>query len=119
MEKTMELMNETKTPKVKIKKINKSPEASADSKENDSTTSGYSWVEDDLYGWTYSSRAEINIELDKWVYLQNLGWVWSPSFNKSFIYSYIYGWIYVKRYLNYRVGYLYDRRIWNLLSNLK
>lgn len=119
IQKTMELMQKSKIPEVEIEEMDKSPTLPLDSKKNNSTTSGHSWTEDDLYGWTYSNIMEVNIGRDKWVYLENLGWVWSPFFAKSFIYSYVHGWIYIRKHLGLRVIYLYDRRIWSLLKNFK
>ena len=121
MQETMEMMRKTEKPKVKIEKR---PETiPAEIEENfseeindnvDNPNTDYTWKETDSHGWAYATTNQINFFTDQWLYLEELGWVWTMASNKHFMYTYDYGWIYTMIYQNIRVLYWYDRRIWML-----
>lgn len=119
MRETMEAMKESQVPEVEVEKLQKKEVTIDGRKERDADFKDYIWQEDELYGWTFSNFNNTSLNEDQWIYLEFLGWSWSPAFNRRFIYSYNYQWIYIDSYLNNKIIYWYDRRIWMRLKNLK
>ena len=118
MVKAIELMNQTPVPEIVVKK-----REDINPKEveyNDvSPCIDYSWVETDLYGWSYIAPGQELFHRDEWVYLEDLKWVWLIAELEGYLYSYEYGWLYNTIYQRQRVIYWYDRRIWILSSSLE
>ena len=77
----------------------------------------YSWKEDDLHGWSYSTTAQHILNHEGWIYSENLEWIWSFGEERNFVYSMDYGWLYAMRFKSYRILYWYDKRIWMLASS--
>ena len=118
MQKTMEIMQRTKKPNVKV--IKKEKEIIKTNKDSHvDIYNDYKWNKDEAYGWTYSTTYQDMNLRDMWRYLDDLGWVWIFGREKNFLYSEKYGWLYLMRYQGSRIAYWYDRRIWSLLRNFK
>jgi hypothetical protein len=111
MEKTLELMNRTAKPEVKIEEKDRKKISTKNQQDNKVLNKKYSWKESEEYGWIYHAEKQtINI-LNTWIYSEHLGWVWPFA---KFIYSDKYGWIYNVKYKSKRIMYWYDRRMWLL-----
>jgi len=119
MQKTMEIMEQTKKPKIKIIKKEKKQVVRERADSHVDIYNDYKWRQDEAYGWTYSTTYQSMNLKDMWRYLEDLGWVWSFGREKNFLYSESYGWLYLMSYKNERIAYWYDRRIWALLGSFK
>tara|TARA_Y100000592_G_scaffold98133_1_gene170445 strand:+ start:685 stop:1215 length:531 start_codon:yes stop_codon:yes gene_type:complete len=114
--KTMEIMRQTKKPKVKEKKeIAKSEQPKQESAIKEwEKQSEHQWKKDIDGSWLYSTSYHL---IDSWLYREDAGWLW--SFNKGrFFFSEKYGWLYNYMFRQRRLFYWYDRRVWILPRDL-
>ena len=124
MQKTMELMRQTEQPKIEVEIRAEEPRQIEENFLGVNLTNeidpykDYTWKETELHGWAYATTNQVNFNIDQWIYLEELGWVWSMASPRSFTYSYDYGWFYTILYQNNRVLYWYDRRRWMLPKNI-
>ena len=118
MLKTIEIMNQTKKPKIKnFKENNKTSEIMKSETIKKENSKNYSWNQDDTGEWQYSDAYNKSNLIDSWIYKPHIGWLW--SFNKSeFLYSERHGWLYNYMQNNKRIFYWYDRRKWILSRDL-
>lgn len=116
MIKTMQLMREIQEPTVDVPP--KEESVFIDS-EDMYTHDDYSWNQVDIYGWVYTQHEQFSVDVDKWIYLEALEWVWSPADMYKFVYSYDHGWLYNDMHQGTRIIYWYDKRIWTTINNFR
>jgi hypothetical protein len=123
MQETIDMMRKSQVPEVRVEELQKKEkrkeEDFTDEDKRDPSFGSYSWEEDELYGWIFSDFDGMSLNMDRWIYLEFLGWSWAPAFDKRLVYSYEYQWIYIDFYLNNRIIYWYDRRRWLKLKDFK
>ena len=120
MLKTIQIMNQTKKPKIKEskgKQIIKEGLNPIGNRKKDTEDARYEWIEDQYGTWKYLNNYYIDNTIDSWVYREDLGWLWSFDANR-FFYSQKYGWLYNYSLNNRRFFYWYDRRRWVLPKNI-
>ena len=122
MQETMEMMRQSKQPKIEVEPRTEEPAIEENflgenPQDENNPYKDYTWKETELHGWAYATTKQIDFNIDQWIYLEELGWVWSMAKPRNFAYSYDFGWIYFMLYQNNRVLYWYDRRIWMLPQN--
>jgi hypothetical protein len=107
----MELMNRAKRPDVVVE-----PKPAVVERIQDDRPSheDYSWKETEQFGWAYAATDQLQFDIDQWLYIDDLEWVWTMAGEPRYIYSYDYGWLYNRLYQNTRIYYWYDRRGWFL-----
>ena len=113
--KTMEVMEEMKkakieedTPQVTVPVPEDHPEPQTDP----TTGITYDWQYTDQLGPVFADVNHIQFDVDQWLYLEQIEWVWMMANRPEFIFSYDYGWLYVYRYLGHKLYYWYDKRMW-------
>ena len=116
MQKTMEMMNQTKKPEVIKREVPKENNAiKKENPENPQTpNSKHKWDKDIDGAWIYSKQYSL---IDSWLYREDSGWFW--AFNKgTFLFSENYGWLYNYIFNKRRIFYWYDKRAWILPKDL-
>lgn len=119
---TMEIMEQMKKPEVEIKKREEEPEIKIIKEQADEHVNiynDYKWREDALHGFTYSTTHQSISTEDMWLYLEDLGWVWTFGKDRKFLYSENFEWIYAEIYKEKRILYWYDKRMWVFPSDIK
>jgi len=115
VQKTMELMNRAKRPDVVVE-----PKPAVVERIQDDRPSheDYSWKETEQFGWAYAATDQLQFDIDQWLYIDDLEWVWTMAGEPRYIYSYDYGWLYNRLYQDTRIYYWYDRRGWFLPKHI-
>jgi hypothetical protein len=77
----------------------------------------YQWRVHEDHGWTYSTTSQHTLNIEGWLYREDLKWVWLFGDDREFMYSVGHGWFYSLNHNNHRLLYWYDRRYWLLASD--
>ena len=116
MQKTIELMRQTKKPQIEIKKRTALPPPPS---KVATPRTDYKWRLNPTHGWVYATTYQVVTSHSCWIYREDLRWVWLFGSQNRFMYSDTYGWLYNSTYLNRRVVYYYEERRWTLPEFLK
>jgi hypothetical protein len=122
LQKTMEMMRQTKKPQIEIKKRAEAPPPPPKvihSPKPLNLRTDYKWRLNPTHGWVYASTYQVVTSRSCWIYREDLRWVWLFGSQNRFMYSDTYGWFYNSTYLNRRVIYYYEQRRWTVPSALK
>ena len=78
----------------------------------------YDWQHDDQLGMVYADVEHVQFDVDQWLYLEHIEWVWMMGGQTDFLFSYDHGWLYARYYFGYKIYYWYDRRTWCLSRDI-
>ena len=72
----------------------------------------YDWQHTEQLGVVFADVEHVQFDIDQWLYLDQIEWVWMLAHQSEFLFSYDFGWLYTQNYFGYRIYYWYDRRMW-------
>ena len=115
MLKLWRIMNEMKTLEIEEPEaMIKVPGRDTDNDKTIISDKTYVWTETEQFGSVYTATEHLQFDINQWLYIEGIEWVWSIANEPRYLYSYEYGWLYNMLYKNYRIYYWYDRRLWFL-----
>ena len=115
--KTMRIMEEMRQAEIKQPEpIVEVPQVIEQSSKRTDPETGitYDWQHNDQLGMVYADVEHVQFDVDQWLYLEHIEWVWMMGGQTNFLFSYDHGWLYTQNYFGYKIYYWYDRRTWCL-----
>lgn len=79
----------------------------------------YEWIFTEENGWVYCNEEQADPASSTWVYSEDMGWIYKFSFSSEYIYSSECGWFYKDIYMDTKILYWYDRRMWLFPADFK
>ena len=118
MQKTIDLMNQTSRPNVVVEEKPANVTVTAAEDDDRLPHEDYSWKVTEQFGWAYATTGQLQFDIDQWLYIDRLKWVWTIAGEPRYLYSYDYGWLYTRLYIDSRIYYWYDKRRWFLSKDI-
>lgn len=111
-------MNQTSRPNVVVEEKPANVTVTAAEDDDRLPHEDYSWKVTEQFGWAYATTGQLQFDIDQWLYIDRLKWVWTIAGEPRYLYSYDYGWLYTRLYIDSRIYYWYDKRRWFLSKDI-